>query len=115
MGTKEGAAVQTTSSHTLRSPIASPNPEPPLVSWRSPLREAAVGLVTDPTGSAWMWSPTSPTDVEPVTAMDATDIRGSSKRTADSAGLNEGGEGVQGLEKARREGQYAGTSSCGCV
>ena len=47
--------------------------------------------------------------------MDATDIRRSSKRTADSSGLNEGGEGVQGLEKTRREGQYAGTSSCGCV
>ena len=51
-----------------------------------------------------MWSPTSPTDVEPVTAMDATDIRLSSKRTADSAGLNEDGEGVQGLKKARGEG-----------
>ncbi len=48
-------------------------------------------------------------------AIDATDIRGSSKRTADSAGLNEGGEDVQELEKARLEGQYAGTSPCGCV
>ena len=47
--------------------------------------------------------------------MDATDIRLSSKRTADSAGLNEDGEGVQGLEKTRGEGQYAGTSSRGCV
>ncbi len=62
-----------------------------------------------------MWSPTSPTDAVPVRAMDATDIRGSSKRTADSAGLNEGGEDVQELEKARLEGQYAGTSPCGCV
>ena len=51
-----------------------------------------------------MWSPTSPTDVERATAMDATDIPRSSKRTADSSGLNEGGEGVQGLEKTRREG-----------
>ena len=43
--------------------------------------------------------------------MDATDIRRSPKRTADSAGLNEDGEGVQGLEKARGEGQYAGMLS----
>ena len=91
--------------YSLRSPIASPNPEPPLVSWRSPLREDAVGSVADPAGSAWMWSPTNPTDVEPATAIDATDIRRSSKRTADSAGLDEGGEGVQRLEKARRAGQ----------
>ena len=54
-----------------------------------------------------MWSPT---DVEPVTAMDATDIQGSSKRTADSAGLNEGGEGLHRLEKARQACQCAGTS-----
>ena len=54
-----------------------------------------------------MWSPT---DVEPVTAMDATDIQGSSKRTADTAGLNEDGEVVHRLEKARRPGQCAGTS-----
>ncbi len=47
--------------------------------------------------------------------MDIIDIRGFFKRTADSAGLNEGGEDVQELEKARLEGQYAGTSLCGCV
>ncbi len=56
----------------------------------------------------------SPTNVEPVIAMDATDIRGSSKRTADSAGLNKGGEGVHRLEKARRAGQCADISPCGC-
>ena len=71
--------------------------------------------MADPAGSAWMWSPKNPTDVEPTTAMDATDIRRSSKRTADSAGLDEGGEGVQRLEKARRAGQYAGISSRECV
>ena len=41
-------------------------------------------------------------DVEPATAMDATDVRGSSKRTADSIGLKEGGESRHRLEKARR-------------
>lgn len=39
-----------------------------------------------------MWSPIGPTDAEPVTAIGATDIRDSSKRTANSAGLNEGDE-----------------------
>ena len=101
--------------YSLRSPIASPNPELPLVSWRSPLREDAVGSMVDPAGSAWMWSPTSPTDVVPATAMDATGIRRSSKRTADSADLNESGEDVQRLEKTRRADQYAVISSRGCV
>lgn len=55
----------------------------------------------------WMWSPTSPTDVKPMTAMDAIDIRGSSKRTADGVDLNEGGEGVYGLKKALRADQCA--------
>jgi len=32
-----------------------------------------------------------PTDAEPVTAIGAIDIRDSSTRIADSAGLNEGG------------------------
>ncbi|KAF6238790.1 hypothetical protein HO173_003297 [Letharia columbiana] len=79
--------------YSLRSPIASPNPDSSL--WRSPLQEDAVGSAVDPAGSSWMWSAT---DVEPVTAMDATDIQGSSKRTADSAGLNDGG-GVQRVEE----------------
>ncbi|KAK3174026.1 hypothetical protein OEA41_001270 [Lepraria neglecta] len=48
-----------------------------------------------------MWSLTSPTKAEPVLAIDATDIRDSSKRTADSAGLNESGR-VHRLKKARR-------------
>ncbi len=42
-------------------------------------------------------------------AINATDIRGSSKRTVDNAGLNEGGEGIYRLKKAQREGQYTGT------
>ena len=58
-----------------------------------------------------MWSPT---DVEPVTAMEATDIQGSSKRTADSADLNNDG-GVHRLEKAPRAGQCADTSPYECV
>jgi len=62
-----------------------------------------------------MWSPTHFTDAEPETTTGATDIRDSSKRTADSAGLNEGGEGVHRLEKARRAGQWAGPSSRGRV
>jgi len=59
-----------------------------------------------------MWSLTHFTDAEPETTTGATDIRDSSKRTADSAGLNEGGEGVHRLEKARRAGQCAGPSRC---
>ena len=43
------------------------------------------------------------TNVEPIIAIDVTDIRGFSKRIADSADLNEGGEGVYRLEKAWRE------------
>ncbi|KAK3169258.1 hypothetical protein OEA41_008641 [Lepraria neglecta] len=48
-----------------------------------------------------MWSPTHFTDAEPETTTGATDIRDYSKRTADRARLNEGGEGVHRLEKAR--------------
>ena len=62
-----------------------------------------------------MWSPTRLTEVEPVTATGATNVRDSSKRTADSAGLNEGGEGVYRLEKARRAGQFASPSACRCI
>ena len=36
--------------YSLRSPITLLNPKPPLISWRSPLREATVESVTDPTG-----------------------------------------------------------------
>ena len=97
--------------YSLRSLIASSNPE--LSLWRSRLREEAVESLADPAGSSWMWSPTIPIDGERVTAIDPTDIRGSFKRTANNAGLREGGEGVYRLEKARCEGQYAGTSLCG--
>ena len=41
-----------------------------------------------------------------MTAMDATDIQDSSKRTADSVGLNKSGD-IYRLEKARRVGQCA--------
>ena len=44
----------------------------------------------------------SPIDVKPVIAIDFIDIRGSSKRIVDSVGLNEGGEGIYRLKKARR-------------
>lgn len=47
-----------------------------------------------------MWSPIGPTDVEPVTAIGATNIRNSSKRPADSAGLNEGGESTHRSERS---------------
>ena len=50
-----------------------------------------------------------------MTAMSATDIRDSSKRTADSAGLNEGREGGHRLEKAWRAGQCAGSRRYGRV
>ena len=93
----------------------SPNPKPALISWRSPLREDAVGLVADPAGSLWIWSPATYTDVEPVIAIDATDTRGFSKRTADNAGLNEGREDLYRLEKGRGEGQCAGTYPYGYV
>lgn len=98
--------------YSLRSPLASPNPEPPLVSWQSLPQEDAVRSVADRAGSPSMWSPTHLTEAEPVTATGATSFRASSKRTADSAGLNEGGEDVHRLEEARRAGQFAGPSSC---
>jgi len=101
--------------NSLRSPIALPTPESSLGSWRSPLREDAAGIAAGQTGSPWMWSPTGPKDAELVTAISATEIQDSSKRTADSAGLNEGGEGGHRLEKARRAGQCAGPSRCGRV
>lgn len=94
--------------YSLQSPLMPPIPELPLVSWRSLLRKDVVGSMPDQVGSPWMWSRTRPTDAEPVKAMGATDIRDSSKRTADTAGLNEGGECVHRLEKARRAGQCAG-------
>lgn len=49
---------------------------------------------------------------EDKTATGAARIRGSSKRTADRAGFNEGGKDVHGLEKARRAGESAGPSRC---
>ncbi|MCJ1455415.1 hypothetical protein MMC28_005770 [Mycoblastus sanguinarius] len=106
-GTEKGdkgasGSTDNTIPYSLPSPLASPNPEPPLVSWRSPLREDAVGSAADQTGSPWMWSPTRPPDAESMTVRGATGIRDSSKRTVDRAGLNEGGEGVYRLEKARR-------------
>ena len=88
--------------YSLRSLIASPNPE--LSLWRSPLREEAVELLAGPAGSLWMWSLTIPIDDEPVIATNPTDIRGSFKRIANNVGLYEGGEGVYRLEKARCEG-----------
>ena len=63
-------------------------------------------------GSPWMWSPTRSTDAESMTATGPTGVRDSSKRTADGAGLNEGGKGVHRLEKARRAGQCTGPSPC---
>ena len=45
------------------------------------------------------------TDAEPETTIGVINIRGSFKRTADSAGLNEIGEGIHRLKKAQREGQ----------
>lgn len=62
-----------------------------------------------------MWSPTRPTEAEPVTDTGATDIQDSSKRTADSAGLDEGGEDGHRLKKAQREGQCTGPSPRGRV
>ncbi len=62
-----------------------------------------------------MWSPTHFTNAEPDTTTGATDIRGSSKRTAVTAGLNDGSESVHPLEKARRAGQCAAPSPCGRV
>ena len=50
------------------------------------------------------------------TAKDATGVTGiqdSFKRTADSAGLNEGGEVISRLEKVRRTGQSPDPSRCG--
>ena len=41
-------------------------------------------------------------------ATGATGIGDSSKRTADSAGLNEGGERAHRSDKVRHVGQYAG-------
>lgn len=52
-------------------------------------------------------------DAEPLIVTGATEIRDSSKRTADSIGLNESREGIYRLEKARRAGQYAGPSPYG--
>ena len=105
----KGASCSTDSiiPNSPRSPIALPTSEPPLVSWRSPLREDAVGPTADLAGSPWIWSPTRPTDAEPMTVMEDSNIRDSSKRTADSASLDEGGEGVRRSEKAQRAGQRA--------
>ena len=60
--------------------------------------------MADLAGFLWMWSLATYTDVEPVIAMDATDIRGSSKRIVDNAGLNESREYVNRLKKAQRVG-----------
>ncbi len=43
-----------------------------------------------------------------MTATGAIGIRDSSKRTADSAGLNEGGESAHRSEKVRRAGECVG-------
>ena len=94
--------------NSLRSPTALPTPEPSLSSWRSPLREDAAGIAAGQADSPWTWSPTGSTDAEPVTAIDATDIRDSSKRTADKAGLNDGGESTHRLEKVRCAGECVG-------
>lgn len=102
-------------SYSLRSPLASPNPELSLVSWQSPLREDAVGSVADRAGSPSMWSPTRLMEAEPVTATSATNVRDSFKGTADITGLNEGWEDMHRLEKARRTGQFAGPSACRCI
>ena len=77
------------------------NSEPPLVSWQSLLQEDTIGPAADQAGSSWMRSPTRPMDTQPVTAMGAADIQDFSKHTADSACLDEGGEGGHRLEKAR--------------
>jgi len=113
----KGASCSTdgTIPYSRRSPIAMLKPEPSLVSWRSPLREGAVGIAACQAGSPWMWSPTVPTDAEPVTATGATDIQDSSTRIADSAGLNEGGEGGRRLETAWCTGQCAGPNLHGRV
>ena len=47
------------------------------------------------------------------TATDAAGIRDSSKRTADRAGMNKGGECMHRLERARRTDQRTGPSSYG--
>jgi len=87
---------------TLETPLADSHTD----RWRLPrcsiLYKKTEDSISDP----------PPTDAEPETTTGATDIRDSSKRTADSAGLNEGGEGVHRLEKARRAGQCAGPSRC---
>ena len=101
--------------YSLQLPLASPSPEPSLVSWQSPLRGDTVGSVADRAGSPLMWSPTHLTEVKPVTATGATNVRDSSKRTADSAGLNEGEEDVYRLKKARHTGQFASPSACRCI
>ncbi len=113
----KGASCSTddTIPYSLRSPIAMLKSGPSLISWRSPLREDAVGIATCQAGSSWMWSPTRPTNAELVTAMGATDIRGSSTPTADSAGLNEGREGGRRLETAWCTGHCAGPNLYGRV
>lgn len=57
----------------------------------------------------WMWNSERIIDAESVTNMNVADIRGSSKRTADSAGLD---ENEQRLKKIRHEGQCAGLNVC---
>ncbi len=56
--------------------------------------------------------PTHFTDAEHETTTGATNIRDSSKRKADSAGLDEDGEGMHRLEKVRYTGQCAAPSPC---
>ena len=53
------------------------------------------------------------TNIEPIIAIDTTDIRGSSKRIVDSIGLNKGGEGIYKLEKAQRINRYIDISLYG--
>ena len=47
-----------------------------------------------------------------MTGTGAADTRDSFKRTADIAGLNEGGDGENRLKKTQREGQCAELSLC---
>ena len=101
--------------NSLRSSIALPTPEPSLGSWRSPLREDAAEIAAGQADSPWIWSPTDPTDAERETAKDATDIRDSSKRTADSAGLNESGESKHRSEKVRCSSECVGLHCHGRV
>lgn len=76
-------------------------------------REDDVVLTADQANFPWVWSPIRPTDAEPMSNTSAFDIRDSSKCTADSAGLDKGGENKHRLKNAWREGQCKDPGSCG--